>query len=139
MAQDTSLTALSGGSAVAFDCALKVYHRTIDFAVENLANGDHFQLFTLPAGAQVLGGICQITTLDAGGGTISIGVGGTGTELLSAQATSAATCATLTAGGVQLTTAADTIDLSAGAAALTTAVAKIWLLVVEPNGAIAHG
>jgi len=138
MAQDTSLTALSGGSAVAFDCALKMYHRTIDFSVENLASGDHFEVFTLPAGALVVAGIFQITTLDSGGGTLSLGTAA-GTGLLSTQALSAATCVTLTAGGAQLTTASDTIDLLAGSADITTAVVKIWLLVIEPNGAIAHG
>jgi hypothetical protein len=139
MAVNTAITSATAACDIANANTLKVYERKIDFSVNNLASGAWFQIFTLPAGATVIAGSLQINTLDAGGGTISLGIGGTGTELTNAQATSAATCVKVTAGGVTTTTAADTIDLSAGTAALTTCVATVRLLVLEAGPTVTAG
>jgi hypothetical protein len=112
---------------------VRVYDRYIDFSQENLAENAHFELFSIPAGAQVLNGTIQILTVDAGGGKINLGVGGTGTELLDSQVLSSQTAAKLTAGGVQATTAADTIDLWAETAAITTAKVRITMQVLCPS------
>lgn len=138
MAQDTSLTALNGGADSGSLNCLQVFARVIDFATENLASADHFPVFSIPANSQVVAGQLEVLTVDAGGGTISMGVGGTGTGLLNAQAISSATAVKLTAGGV-ITTTADTVDLLANTAAITTAKVRITMLVLVPSPLSVHG
>ena len=132
MAVDTHITKQAAASEFGAHL-LKVYSRVIDFAENNLAQNAHFEVFEIPAGAQVLGGQVEVLTVDAGGGKVNIGIGSTGTELLDSLVTSSKTASKLTAGGVQTTTAADTIDLWAETAALTTAKVRITMLVLDAS------
>lgn len=126
MAKDTALTAEAG--APALDPRVVTMQREIDFSVTNLASGNHFELFDLPAGSQVLAAQLQVTTVDAGGGTLALGKA-TGTELLTAQATSAkALFAGTNTVGVMFS--GDTVDISAGTAAVTTAVVIVTIVVL---------
>lgn len=138
-AVNTAITTRPGGFEVGPPNCLTVYQRTIDFSAtgNNLANGDWFQLFTIPIGAVILDGLVKVVTVDAGGGTIVLGKAG-GNEILTAMALSAAITQKVTNPRIQLsTTVADTLDICAGTAAITTAVVSIWLLVLEAQGAAA--
>ena len=139
MSVNTAITSQECNSEFSLMQNVRAFCRVIDFSENNLAANDHFAIFTLPAGAQVLGGQIEVLTVDAGGGKVNIGVGGTGHELLDSQVVSAATATKFTAGGVQLTTAEDTIDLSAETAALTTAKVRVTMLVLVPSGITTQG
>jgi hypothetical protein len=83
MAQDTAITAVAGAPAIG--PKLQVYQREINFATTGLASGDHFELFDLDAGDVVIaGGVVVTAVAGAGNEDLTIGVGGTGTELLTA-------------------------------------------------------
>jgi hypothetical protein len=142
MTVNTGYTALTGADSVALVNTLRVYRRTIDFSVVNLASTGWFALFAVPAGSELVSGVVQITTLDAGGGKINLGIqtgSASGNEILDSQVCTSAT-AVKTLDHVQLaTTAAGVIYLNGETAALTTAVVSITLLVQEPNANPAQG
>lgn len=128
MAVDTHITAQSAGSMIALDNVIQVYQRTVDFSKQNLASGAWFEAFTVPANSIVLTGWMEVLTVDAGGGTVNLGIGGTGTELISTLAVNVTSAAVISSTAVSVATA-DTLDLSAASAALTTAKVRITLVV----------
>lgn len=131
MAVDTAVTAKTGFTPVGLENSLFVLTRTIDFSLHNLASGAWFELFTIPTGAMIVAGFYEILTLDAGGGTIALGTGGSN-QLLTAAATSAVTKVKITNTDVILSaTAAVAVTIAAGTAALTTAKVRVKLLCLH--------
>lgn len=142
MAVDTHITALTEASCITVANGVKVWQRTVDAAVHALADGAHFELFSMPAGTLVITGIFEVlsaetTTTTA---TLALGIGGTGTEYLSATATNVTAKIVITNSGVMLNSgAADTIDMSAGTAATTNSKVRVTLLTLDVDGATSRG
>jgi hypothetical protein len=136
MTVNTGYLALTGAADVSSRDCVRVYRRTIDMSKvtgASLTSGDHLAIFAVPAGALLVSGVIQVTTVDAGGGTVCLGIAATGTTIVNAQAVSVKTAAA-TSDNIQLcTTAAGVIYMSAASFALTTAVVTVTLLVLEPN------
>ena len=112
MAKNTAITAQTAAPALLQK--LWVYQREIDFATNGLASGDHFELFDLDAGDVVIaGGVVVTAGGTAGNEDLTIGVGGTGTELLTATPvdTSGFTALTLNS-GAPVQVGNDTVDLA---------------------------
>ena len=76
-----------------------------------------YEAIDLPANAVVIGGLLEVITVDAGGGTIKVQVGST--VLLAATASTPASRTFITETAVA-TTAADTVDVEVETAVLTT-------------------
>lgn len=88
MAVDTAVTVETG--AAALGAKVVVYQREIDFDTTELAVGDWFDLFQMPANALVLGGMAELILSGTATATFDIGVEG-GAQLLSATALDATT------------------------------------------------
>ena len=86
-----------------------------------------YEAIDIPGGAIITGGILEVITTDAGGGTVKVQVGST--ELLAATATSAASRTFITETPV-ITTAPDTVDVEVETAVLTTAVIRITVTYI---------
>lgn len=84
-----------------------------------------YEAVDLPAGAIVTGGTFEVITVDAGGGTVAVGIGAD--VLLAATATSGVIQTRFTQGSAELA-ATDTVDVTVAAAVLTTFVGR---LIVE--------
>lgn len=128
MAKNANITAQASGSMVGLDNTIQVFQRVIDCSKQNLASGDHFELFTIPAASIVLTGWSEILTADSGGGAFTVGIGGTGHEIVNSTNVNATASAAIDHVAVSFATA-DTIDLAAATAALTTAKIRITLVV----------
>jgi len=81
-----------------------------------------YEAIDLPAGAMVTGGVFEVITTDAGGGTVKVQIGST--ELLAATATSSALRVFITETDV-VTTAVDTVDVEVETAVLTTFAGRL--------------
>lgn len=130
MAVNTAITKQQG--ALAFEPRLKVMCREIDIGAVSggLASGAHFEVFGMPTGAVVVTGSVEVLTVDAGGGTLTLGIGGTGTELRSAVTLSAKTIVGFT-NTAPVVLSADTIDMAAASATVTTAKVRIWVVYLD--------
>ena len=154
MAVNTGFTALTGTNVVARNNNLKVLEAFVDVSKLTgaaLATNDHIQLFSIPLQSIlenqvatnvpesliVIAGMVEICKVDAGGGTISIGISSGGTELVTSQAVSALT-AVATSGGVVVSTpnssAASGIYLKALTDPMTTLQVRITLLCLSSLG-----
>ena len=71
-ALDTAVTALTGAAGMNSVNGMKVYSRTIDFSVTNLASGDWFKLFTLPVDTIIKKAYINVLTAEAGNITLGI-------------------------------------------------------------------
>ena len=134
MAANTEVyTAQAGAPAVGQK--VQVMQRTIDCSklTGGLLTTQHLELFTMEPGDVVINGAVRILTVDAGGATIDLGIGGTGDTLASALVTSA--LATLPLDGTAATglafNAADTVDLSVNTATATTLKCAVSLVVLK--------
>lgn len=133
MAQNTNYDTQTGAPALLQK--VQVYQYTVDTSTvdgddsKNLAIGAHVEMIQLEAGDLVVSGAVEVVTVDAGGGTIDIGIGGTGTELVAAQALSTAGVFAIDTTDVVI--GADTVDLSTNTAAVTTAVIRVTLAVLK--------
>jgi hypothetical protein len=83
-----------------------------------------YEAVDLPAGAVVTGGVFEVITTDAGGGTVKVQIGAV--ELLGATATSAASRTFITETAVA-TTAVDTVDVEVETAVLTTFAGRLTI------------
>jgi hypothetical protein len=129
MAQDTAISPLKG--APASGSKLEVYQRRIDFAVTGLASGAHFELFTMDTGDIVVGG-CVIVAGGTTGGNedFTIGIGGTGTTLLTATPVDTDAVVPLTATkGVSVSS--DTVDLAMTVDAADIGTVDVTLVVLK--------
>lgn len=98
--------------------------RTYDFALDGGATADTYKLVDFPDGAAVrlVGVVCKTGVTSGGAATISVGLaGGTGAEMLSAEAITSFAAANDFAAGIAgaVGVVADDIELSIGTAALT--------------------
>lgn len=84
-----------------------------------------YEAIDLPAGAVVTGGVYEVITVDAGGGTVKVQIGAV--ELLVATSSAAALRVFITETDVA-TTAVDTVDVEVETAVLTTFAGR---LVIE--------
>jgi len=129
MAIDTAIAPQTGAPAVGQK--VQVYQREIDFSVNNLASGAHFQLFTLDAGDVILGGALEVTAAGTATSAITLGTAAGSTNLLtatliSAEAVTATTATVAVIGGA---TGAVNLHMTvanavAGAVRVTVAVLK---------------
>jgi hypothetical protein len=127
MAVNTAVTAETG--AAALGSKIVIYQRTINFATNNLDTGDWFDLFQMPAGAIVLGGMVEIVTAGTATTDITIGVED-GTELCTGANLdgTAGTCTAFTStnvvfDGTTIDLSCDTANAVAGAVRVTAIVA----------------
>jgi len=86
-----------------------------------------YEAIDLPGGATVIGGVLEVITVDAGGGTIAVAVGAD--VLLAATATSSAIQTNFTQSSAE-TTAPDTVDVTVATAVLTTFVGRLIVTYV---------
>jgi hypothetical protein len=82
MAINTAIAPQTGAPAVGQK--VQVYQREIDFSVNALASGAHFQLFTLDAGDVILGGACEVVDAGTGNHDLTLGTAAGSTDLLTA-------------------------------------------------------
>lgn len=94
----------------------------VAFAAADIPAVAVYEAIDLPGGAMVTGGVFEVITTDAGGGTVKVQIGST--ELLAATATSAASRTFITETDV-ITTAADTVDVEVETAVLTTFAGRL--------------
>jgi hypothetical protein len=155
MSLNTGFTALQGSSVISLSNNMQLLKAHVDVSQVNgsqLANGDWITLFSIPlttilenqvptsvpVSLMVLGGMVEVIKVDAGGGTVNIGITNTGTGITSAQGVSALT-AVATSQNIVVSTpnssAAATIYMSAASAALTTAIVKVTLVCLTSYGA----
>lgn len=129
MAIDTAISPLAG--APSSGAKLEIYQRRVNFGVTGLASGDHFALFTMDTGDIVLGG-CVIVAGGSTGGDedLTLGIGGTGTTLLTATPvdTDAVIPLTATAG---ISVSGDTVDLAMTVDAADVGTVEVTLLVLK--------
>ena len=76
-ALDTAVTPLTGAVGVGVNNALKSVDRVIDFSDTNLASGDWFKLFTLPAGSVIVQAALDVLTGEGATATVTLGITGT--------------------------------------------------------------
>jgi len=133
MAVDDTVTAQSG--AAALGQKVQVYQKTVNFATVanggtgNLAQDAWYEIFDTEAGDVVLSSAIVVETVDAGGGTLQVGLGG-GLTLQQATALSAAaTIASTVAGSIKVD--AGPITLCAKTAAITTAKVHVTCVVLK--------
>lgn len=128
MAKNTAISAQTGAPALLQK--IWCYQRTIDFSATNLASGDHFELFQLEAGDVVIAGAFEVVTAGTGNHDATLGVGGTGTTLLTATPvdTEAVTALTIDA---PIVIGADTVDLAMTVANATTGVVRVTIAVLK--------
>ena len=81
-----------------------------------------YEAIDLPAGAIVTGGVYEVITADAGGGTVKVQIGAV--ELLAATSSAAASRTFITETAVVLT-AVDTVDVEVETAVLTTFAGRL--------------
>ena len=91
-----------------------------------------YEAIDLPAGAVIVGGLLEVITVDAGGGTIAVAIGGT--TLLVATASTPASRTFITETPVALT-AADTVDIVVATAVLTTFAGRLVIEYIIENRA----
>lgn len=129
MAQNPAINPLSGAPAVGQK--VQVYQREIDFSVNNLASGAHFQLFTLDAGDVILGGACEVVTAGTGDHDLTLGTAASSTNLLTATAvdTKAQVATTNTVAVIGGSTGAVNLHMTVAAAA--TGVVRVTLAVLK--------
>lgn len=130
MAANTAYTTQTGAPALLQK--IWSYQYVVDAGAStnhNIATTQHVEMIQLEAGDIVLGGTIEVVTVDAGGGTVDIGVGGTGTELVAAQAVD--TAGVFSIDTTDVVVGADTVDLSVNTAALTTAKLRVTLAVLK--------
>lgn len=134
MAVDTSVSPLAGVPAAGNK--LKVYQRYIDFTTDgdgNLADGAWFTIFDTDPGDVVVGGAVDVQTLDGGGATIDIGIGGADTVLDAGVIASAAVVPVGTGTNALSSAVVGTgpVTLTAKGAAITLAKLTVTLLVLK--------
>lgn len=101
-----------------------IIRRTYDFALDGGATADTYKLVDFPDGAacRLVGVVCKTALTSGGAATISLGLaGGTGAEMLSAEAFGSFAAANDFVAGIAGATGvvADDIVMSIGTAALT--------------------
>ena len=133
MAVDTTVKAQAG--APALGQKVQVYQKTVDFrtvalgGTGNLAADAWYEIFTTEVGDVVLASAIVVETVDAGGGTLQVGLGG-GLTLQQATALSAAaTIASTVAAPIKVD--AGPITLCAKTAAITTAKVHVTCVVLK--------
>jgi len=133
MAVDTTITAQEG--APALGPKLQVYQRTINFktvalgGTGNLAADAWYNIFTTEAGDVVLAASMVVETLDSGGGTLQLGLGGGATfQQATALSAAATVCSTVT---TPIKCDAGPITLCAKSAAVTTAKVHVTAVVLK--------
>ena len=128
MAKNTAISALAGGKDL--NGKLVVFQRRIDFASTNLASGAHFELFKLETGDIVVGGVVTVDAgATAGNEDLTMGVGGTGTTLLTATPVDTDGSTALT--GTWIPVGDDTVDLAMTVDAADQGVVDVTLLVLR--------
>jgi hypothetical protein len=127
MAVDTAIIAQSGAPALLQK--VQAYQRNIDFSVTNLASGDHFELFDLEAGDVIIGGSVEVTTAGTGNHDLTLGIGGTGTELMTALPVDTLGVTVLSTPHYAI--GDDTVDLAMTVAAGATGAVLVTLVVMK--------
>jgi hypothetical protein len=95
-----------------------------------------YEAIDLPAGAIVTGGVFEVITTDAGGGTVKVQIGST--DLLAATSTAAASRTFITETDV-VTTAVDTVDVEVETAVLTTFAGRLIIeYIIEDRATEVH-
>lgn len=130
MAVDTSYTAKSGAPALLQK--VQVYQAQLDFTSTgdgNLAADAWWELFDTEVGDVVLASVIKVETVDAGGGTLQVGLGGGLTIQQATAISSAATIASNVTTPIEVD--AGPITLCAKTAAVTTAKVTVTVVVLK--------
>lgn len=139
MAVDTHIKAQTEASAITVANSLKCWQRTVDFSVHNLADGAWFELFDVPAGTLVVSGTVEVLTVDAGGGTLTVGFSGGHTIKDTTVISSKIKVVISHPRAMFNAGAAEAVTIRATTAAITTAVVRVTLVTLDVDGAPSRG
>lgn len=128
MALNSAITAKTG-NGTALGLKTKSVQAEVDFSVNNLAAGDHFDLISLEDGHVVLDAILEIVSSGDATATLAVGVGGDGSIVTANLADAAAGTKYFDSGKVDVSSAV--VSLAGAVVPLTQGVARVTLVVQD--------